>query len=124
MLTHSVPEGWPREDAPFTFVTEGIERAVAVASELVGEKDVGVNGGTIAPVPRRGLLDEIWVDLVPVLLGAGTPFFEQLAAVPSSSRAPCRSRRAATSRTCVAACARRDHIRPRHGAGPAVGSAP
>jgi len=23
VVTHSVPDGWPREDAPFTFVTEG-----------------------------------------------------------------------------------------------------
>ena len=56
VLTHSVPDGWPRDDAPFTFVSEGIERAVAVARELLaGEKVVGVNGGTIArSVPRRG----------------------------------------------------------------------
>ena len=26
VVTHSVPDGWPRDDAPFTFVTEGIER--------------------------------------------------------------------------------------------------
>ena len=37
VLTHSVPDGWPRDDAPFTFVTEGIEPAVAVASELAGD---------------------------------------------------------------------------------------
>jgi dihydrofolate reductase len=29
-----------------------------------------------------GLLDEIWVDLVPVLLGDGTPFFAELAKAP------------------------------------------
>jgi dihydrofolate reductase len=83
VLTHSVPDGWPRDDAPFTFVSEGIEAAVAQAAELAGGKDVGVNGGTIASqCLDAGLLDEIWVDLVPVLLGAGTPFFEGLGIAP------------------------------------------
>src|SRR4051812_17065226 len=26
VLSHSVPDGWPRDDAPFTFVTEGVDR--------------------------------------------------------------------------------------------------
>jgi dihydrofolate reductase len=89
VVTHSVPDGWPREDAPFTFVTEGIERAIEVASELAGDKVVGVNGGTIArQCLDAGLLDEIWVDLVPVLLGGGTPFFEQLASAPVELEGP------------------------------------
>ncbi|HCT79028.1 MAG TPA: deaminase [Micromonosporaceae bacterium] len=83
VLSHSVPEGWPRKDAPFTFVSEGIESAVAKAQELAGEKVVGVNGGTIArQCLEAGLLDEIWIDLVPVLLGGGTPFFDQLKNIP------------------------------------------
>jgi dihydrofolate reductase len=89
VVTHSVPEGWPREDAPFTFVTEGIERAIETASDLAGDKVVGVNGGTIArQCLDAGLLDEIWVDLVPVLLGSGTPFFEQLAGAPVELEGP------------------------------------
>ena len=47
VLTHSVPEGWPRVDGPFTFVTDGIEHAVETAKALAGDKVVGVNGGTI-----------------------------------------------------------------------------
>jgi dihydrofolate reductase len=83
VLTHSVPDGWPREDAPFTFVTDGIERAIEVATELAGDKVVGLNGGTIASQAlNAGLLDEIWVDLVPVLLGDGTPFFSGLGVAP------------------------------------------
>lgn len=31
VLTHRVPEGWPREGADFHFVTEGIDQAVATA---------------------------------------------------------------------------------------------
>jgi dihydrofolate reductase len=89
VLSHSVPDGWPRDDAPFSFVTEGIERAIEVARERAGDKVVGVNGGTIArQCLEAGLLDEIWVDLVPVLLGGGTPFFDQLATAPSELEGP------------------------------------
>lgn len=89
VLTHHVPEGWPRADAPFTFVSEGIERAVSRARELAGDKHVGVNGGTIArQCLEARLLDEVWVDLVPVLLGAGTPFFSELKRVPVELEGP------------------------------------
>jgi dihydrofolate reductase len=89
VMTHSVPEGWPRDDAPFTFVSEGIERAVEVAKELAGGKVVGLNGGEIArQALDAGLLDEIWVDLVPVLLGDGTPFFSQLGNAPVELEGP------------------------------------
>ena len=84
VLSHSdrVPDGWP-EDAPFAFVSEGIEAAIDKARELAGGKNVGLNGGQIASQAlNAGLLDEVWVDLVPVLLGAGTPFFSQLGVAP------------------------------------------
>jgi dihydrofolate reductase len=89
VVTHSVPKGWPRDGAPFSFVTEGIEAAVERAKALAGDKVVGVNGGTIASqCLDTGLLDEIWVDLVPVLLGDGTPFFDQLKAAPVELEGP------------------------------------
>ena len=89
VLTHSVPDGWPREDAPFTFVTDGIEAAVAQAQAIAGDKAVVVNGGTIArQCLDAGLLDEVWVDLVPVLLGGGTPFFERLGSAPVALEGP------------------------------------
>jgi dihydrofolate reductase len=83
VLTHSVPDGWEKENESFVFVSEGIEAAVSKAAELAGDKGVGVNGGTIArQCLDAGLLDEVWIDLVPVLLGGGTPFFEQLGTAP------------------------------------------
>jgi dihydrofolate reductase len=89
VLTHSVPDGWLRDDAPFTFVSEGIERAVEVAKELAGDKVVGLNSGMIASQALdAGLVDEIWVDLVPVLLGGGTPFFSGLAKAPVELEGP------------------------------------
>ena len=89
VVTHSVPDGWPREDAPFTFVTDGIESAIEKAKAIAGDKVVGVNGGTIArQCLNAGLLDEIWVDLVPVLLGGGTPFFDELTGAPVELEGP------------------------------------
>jgi dihydrofolate reductase len=83
VLTHSVPDGWAQQNEWFTFVHGGIEEAVATAKELAGGKGVGVNGGTIASqCLDAGLLDEVWVDLVPVLLGNGTPFFDHLKIAP------------------------------------------
>ncbi len=87
VMTHKAPEGW--EDTHFTFVTDGIESAVATAKELAGGNGVGVNGGMIASqCLEAGLLDEIWMDLVPVLLGAGTPFFSSLSGAPFTLDGP------------------------------------
>jgi dihydrofolate reductase len=83
VLTHRLPEDRPAEDENFVFVTEGIEAAVAKAKEIAGDLDVGVNGGQMArQCLDAGLLDEVSVDLVPVLLGAGTPFFSELGTKP------------------------------------------
>ncbi|MFC4586242.1 dihydrofolate reductase family protein [Sphaerisporangium corydalis] len=89
VVTHEIPDGWPREGSPFTFVTDGIESAVERAKALAGDKVVGANGGTIArQCLDAGLLNEIWVDLVPVLLGGGTPFFEQIKNAPAVLEGP------------------------------------
>ncbi|MCG5435722.1 dihydrofolate reductase family protein [Micromonospora foliorum] len=83
VVTHSVPEGWAPENDSFVFVTDGIESAIARAKVIAGDKQVGVNGGTIAAqVVEAGLLDEVHVDLVPVLLGAGVPLFADLKIAP------------------------------------------
>ena len=83
VLSHSVPDGWPHADALFSFVSDGIEAAVAAALDLAGGRNVGLNSGTIASQALdAGLVDEIWVDLVPVILGGGTPFFQGLGSAP------------------------------------------
>lgn len=81
VVTHSVPEEWVRAhpDAPFTFVTDGIERAIEKARQIAGDKNIGVTAGKLASqCLELGLVDEISIDLVPVLLGAGTRYFEEL----------------------------------------------
>ncbi|MGN9774421.1 dihydrofolate reductase family protein [Micromonospora sp. H33] len=91
VVTHRVPEGWEREGESFVFVTDGIESAIATAKSLAGEKQVGVNGGTIATqVMEAGLLDEVHVDLVPVLLGSGIPLFADLKIAPVQLEGPIR----------------------------------
>ena len=86
VLTHEPPT---EHTDSFVFVTEGIEAAIAKARELAGDKVVGLNSGTIASQALdAGLIDEIWVDLAPVILGEGTPFFSGLATKPVALEGP------------------------------------
>lgn len=80
VLTHTVPSEVPEGRTTFTFVTSGIEGAIAQAKEAAGDKHVVVQGGanTIQQTLRAGLMDEIHIHLVPVLLGEGIRLFEQL----------------------------------------------
>jgi dihydrofolate reductase len=83
-VTHRVPTEWidAHPEAPFTFVTDGVATAVSNARHLAGDRVVAVAGGTIArQCLDLGLLDEIAVDLVPVVMGEGNrPFFGKLSA--------------------------------------------
>jgi len=93
VVTHTVPEGWPREDAPFTFVTDGPESAVRQAQAVAGDKVVAVATPTITQqLLDAGLLDEIAVNLVPVLLGEGIRFFDNLAGLAGQARRAYRHR--------------------------------
>jgi dihydrofolate reductase len=80
VLTHSVPEEWVRPDSPFTFVTDGIESALAQARMDAGDKDVGIGGGAnvIQQYLAAGLLDELRLHVAPVLLGSGRRLFDHL----------------------------------------------
>ena len=83
VVTHAVPDEWVYEGSPFTFVTDGVEGAVEKARAVAGERDVAVGAASIAQqCIRVGLLDEVHVDLVPVLLGDGVRLFEHLGAGP------------------------------------------
>jgi dihydrofolate reductase len=83
VLTHTVPQEWVYEGSPFTFITDGVESAVEQARAAAGEKDVAVGAASVVQqCIRAGLLDEIHVDLVPVLLGEGVRLFEHLGSGP------------------------------------------
>ena len=82
VVTHRPPERAPKRNERlfFTFVTDGIESAVAQASAAAGDKAVQVVGG--ADLNRQllaaGLVDELRIDVMPVLLGGGRRLFDGL----------------------------------------------
>jgi dihydrofolate reductase len=89
VLTHRPPAEWPfpetppPEEVPFTFVTDGIESAIAQAQAVAGDKVVGLNPGSIAgQALNAGLLDEAWIELVPVWLGDGIRLFGDVVKPP------------------------------------------
>jgi dihydrofolate reductase len=77
VVTHTPPRVAPKQDEhlTFTFVTDGVESAVAQAKAAAGGKGVQVVGGVsvIQQLLRAGLVDELHIDFMPVLLGAGRP---------------------------------------------------
>jgi dihydrofolate reductase len=81
VLTHHVREPLEKEGGTtFTFVTDGIESALAQAREAAGEMDVAVAGGAgvAQQYLKAGLIDEVTLNVVPVLLGRGTRLFDHL----------------------------------------------
>ena len=82
VLTGTKPEKNPKENEnlTFTFVTEGIEAAISQAKEAAGGKDVTIIGGasTAQQALRAGLVDELQLDIMPVLLCGGLRLFEAL----------------------------------------------
>ena len=82
VVTHQPPLQAPRhtDQLTFTFVTDGVESAIAQAKAAAGDKDVTVFGGAniIQQVLRAGLADVLVVDIMPVLLGSGLRLFEHL----------------------------------------------
>lgn len=68
------PEGWHPE-ASYHFVDD-VTAAVAKAQELAGDRTVAVNAGEVGgQILAAGLVDEVAMDLVPVVFGSGKRFF-------------------------------------------------
>jgi len=85
VLTHSVPDGWPRPDSTVHFVSDGVESAVAQAKAAAGGKSVAVHGADVIQQGlNAGLIDEISVDIAALLLGSGVRLFDHLAATPAT----------------------------------------
>ena len=62
----------------FHFVTDGFDAAFARASEAAGDRGVDIAGGasTVRQALGAGVIDELVLDFVPVLLGAGERLFD------------------------------------------------
>ncbi len=82
VLTHHAREPLQKEGGTtFFFVTDGIESALARAKVAAGGKDVSLGGGADVAQQylRAGLIDELALNVVPVLLYDGTRLFENIA---------------------------------------------
>ena len=83
VVTHLVPQEWVYKGSPFTFVTDGVQSAIEQAKAVAGDKDVAVGAASIVQqCIKAGMLDEIHIDLVPILLGDGIRLFDYLGMAP------------------------------------------
>jgi dihydrofolate reductase len=92
VLTHYPRDPLPMEGGTtFNFVTGGIEEALRLAKEAAGDGDISIAGGaaTVNQYLGAGLLDEIWLHIAPVTLGAGERLFD---GVPPLTLEPLESR--------------------------------
>ena len=78
--SHRPPGPAARWNYPLvTYVTDGIESAMAQAKAAAGNRDVQVRGGYVAQrAIEAGVLDEVQIHHIPVLLGAGRRLFDLL----------------------------------------------
>ena len=68
------PEGWHPE-AAYHFVDD-VASALALARELAGERNVAVAAGDVGGQAfALGLVDEVAMDVVPVVFGSGKRYF-------------------------------------------------
>jgi dihydrofolate reductase len=82
VVTKHPPHKQPKQTdkLTFTFVAEGIESALQQAKAAAGNKDVTIVGGAdiAAQCLRAKLVDEIHMDIMPILLGKGLRPFEKI----------------------------------------------
>ena len=81
VLTHEPRAPVPMEGGTtFFFVTDGVASALRQAQAAAGDRDVHVAGGahTIQQFLREGMLDELYLHIAPILLGAGERLLENV----------------------------------------------
>ncbi|RBY82485.1 hypothetical protein DQ238_04120 [Geodermatophilus sp. TF02-6] len=76
VVTHRPADDWPYAGtAPFTFMPD-VRSAIEQAKAFAGDRDVSVAPGDVAgQALQAGLIDRVVLNLVPVVLGSGRPFF-------------------------------------------------
>jgi dihydrofolate reductase len=83
ILTQHPPAEWIYDGSPFTFVMDGIESAIRQAEKVAGEKDVVLcTASVLQQALNAGLVDEIHLDVAPLLLGGGVRLFDHLPGSP------------------------------------------
>src|SRR5438105_10881166 len=85
VVTHHERETLTKQGGTsFTFVSDGVEAAVALARSAAGDKNVTVAGGAAVARQclRTGLLDELHIHVAPLLLGGGVRLFDDLGVEP------------------------------------------
>ncbi|MBM6589039.1 dihydrofolate reductase family protein [Brevibacterium sp. RIT 803] len=79
LMTHTAREPIERDGTMFTFVVDDIGQAIEMAKRAAGEKWVSLLGGSISrQCLRLGFVDEIHLDVAPVLIGEGISLFAGL----------------------------------------------
>ncbi|ENU28861.1 hypothetical protein F991_02985 [Acinetobacter sp. CIP-A165] len=81
VLTHTARENLALQGGTtFHFVTDGIQSALEKAKAVAGEKDVAIAGGadTVNQYLKAGIIDELWLQIVPVVVGQGKRLFEDV----------------------------------------------
>lgn len=79
VLSHTAREPIEMEGGTtFYFVTDGIEAALSRAKQAAGDRNVKIMGGanTVNQYLAAGLIDELWLHIVPVTIGKGSRLFE------------------------------------------------
>jgi dihydrofolate reductase len=80
VVTHNVPEGWPRPGTTVSFDTAGIQSAMATARDIAGSNVIALGSpSVIQQCLALGMVDRIQVKVVPILLGDGIRLFGTLA---------------------------------------------
>lgn len=79
VLTHEKREPWVRPGGTtFFFINEGPERALELARQSAGNRDIRISGGAdvIQQYLGMGVIDELEIALAPILFGSGRRLFE------------------------------------------------
>lgn len=84
VLTHQPTSALVKGPTTFTFVNDGIESALEQAQAVAGAKNIVIGGGpTLAQqYLKTDLIDDLYIHIAPVLLGAGTRLFDNLGSYP------------------------------------------
>lgn len=83
VVTHHPPSQGTKgenENLRVTFVTDGVESAVRQARAAAGDREVNIIGtpSMVQQLMRLGLVDELQIGIMPILLGQGLAFFQNL----------------------------------------------